>query len=219
MNNQPVLREIHVFQLPSSVDISVGSARQAITKPQRSAMAKVVETHCVRVGGTGEGDSSVRVARAGVPAGSRRTTRKTTWRFGEITRFFPRTSALETRAARRARSSAASGGARNGTTVDRVAERGEGDRGRTHVDAKHAVSGDVEREPFHGAHEAHHLLLIGEVDVGVLVAAADLFETDHRARKRVVSPKRSSVEAKGVSVTPAVALRCDRPNGFCGKMS
>jgi hypothetical protein len=44
----------------------------------------------------------------------------------------------------------------------------------------------------------------------VLVAAADLFETDHRARKRAVSRRRSSVEAKGVSVTPAVALRCDR---------
>jgi hypothetical protein len=53
----------------------------------------------------------------------------------------------------------------------------------------------------------------------VLVAAADLFETDHRARKRVVSPKRSSVEAKGASVTPAVALRCDRPCGFDGKIT
>ena len=59
MNNQPVLREIHVFQLPSSTDISVGSTRQAITKPQRSAMAMRVETHCVGVGGTGEGNSSV----------------------------------------------------------------------------------------------------------------------------------------------------------------
>ena len=76
MNNQPVLREIHVFQLPSSVDISVGSARQAITKPQRSAMAKVVETHCVRVGDRREGDSSVRVARARVAAGSSRAARK-----------------------------------------------------------------------------------------------------------------------------------------------
>ena len=56
MNNQPVLREIHVFQLLSSTDISVGSTRQAITKPQRSAMAMRVETHGVGVGGTGGGN-------------------------------------------------------------------------------------------------------------------------------------------------------------------
>ena len=95
-----------------------------------------------------------------------------------------------------------------------AAERGEDDRGKTHVDAKQAEVAGVEGEPFHRAHEALDLVLVGEVDVGVLVAAADLFETDHRARKRVVSPKRSSVEAKGVSVTPAVALRCDRRHGI-----
>jgi hypothetical protein len=124
--------------------------------------------------------------------------------------------ARNTRSEARAIERGERGGAKriDGRSNRAAAERGEGDRGRTHVDAKHAVSGDVEREPFHGAHEAHHLLLIGEVDVGVLVAPADLFETDHRARKRAVSRKRSSVEAKGVSVTPAVALRCDRRHGI-----
>ena len=76
MNNQPVFLETHVFQLPSSTDISLGSSRAAITKPQRSAMARPVETHCVRVGDRREGDSSVRVARARVAAGSSRAARK-----------------------------------------------------------------------------------------------------------------------------------------------
>ena len=62
MNNQPVLRETQVFHSPSSVFISLGSDKAVITNPQRIAMARPVETHCVRVGDTGEGKSSVCVA-------------------------------------------------------------------------------------------------------------------------------------------------------------
>ena len=76
MNNQPVLRETQVFHSPSSVFISLGSDKAVITNPQRIAMARPVETHCVRVGDRREGDSSVRVARARVAAGSSRAARK-----------------------------------------------------------------------------------------------------------------------------------------------
>ena len=172
-------------------------------------------------GGRGKGIRQLRRAR-GRPSRESSNDAKITRRFGGIDEDFPAyVGVRNTRGEARAIERGERGRAKRigGRSSRAAAERGEGDRGRTHVDAKHAVSGDVELGPFLGAHEAHHLLLIGEVDVGVLVAAADLFETDHRARKRVVSPKRSSVEAKGVSVTPAVALRCDLPCGFDGKIT
>jgi hypothetical protein len=133
------------------------------------------------------------------------------WRFGESRDFPASVGARNARVSARAIERGERGRAeRVDGRSGRAAERGEDDRGRTHVDAKQADVAGVEGEPFSGSHEALDLVLVGEVDVGVLVAAADLFETDHRARKRAVSRKRSSVEAKGVSVTPAVALRCDR---------
>ena len=89
MNNQPVLREIHVFQLPSSTDISVGSTRQAITKPQRSAMAMRVETHCVGVGGRGKGNSSSSRRARGRPSRESSNDAEITRRFGGIDEDFP----------------------------------------------------------------------------------------------------------------------------------
>ena len=51
MKNQPKLTETHFCQIPSSFSMPTGSSSAAMTKPQRIAIARHVETHCVWGGG------------------------------------------------------------------------------------------------------------------------------------------------------------------------
>jgi hypothetical protein len=62
------------------------------------------------------------------------------------------------------------------------------------VQAEHAASGDVHREPARGAHEPKQLSLVREVRHWMLVAPANVVE-DHGGRRRTIESRRSAFVA------------------------